>query len=99
MEGPLKRWQCNVHNGTVHERERRTQGRDQQDGSANRFRTGMVVGIEIGSFGTRNRLRDENRIRVVHGLLLLVDLGIDIPNGLCVKISFDFMRSNAQFDH
>ena len=44
MEDPLKRRQCNVHNGAVHERERRTQDRNQQDGSAIRFRTRMVVG-------------------------------------------------------
>src|SRR6266481_1064983 len=70
MEDPLKRWQCNVHNGTVHERERRTQDRNQQDGSAIRFRTRMVVGIEVSCFGTWDRLWGANRIRVVHGSLL-----------------------------
>ena len=69
MEDPLKRWQRNVHNGTVHELERRTQDRNQQDGSAIRFRTRMVVGVEASCFGAWDRLWVANRIRVVHGSL------------------------------
>ena len=70
MEDPLKRWQRNVHNGTVHERERRTQDRNQQDGSAIRFRTRMLVGFEASCFGTWDRLWGANPICVVHGSLL-----------------------------
>ena len=70
MEGPLKRWQCNVRNGAVHEREGRTQDGNQQDRSAIRFRTRMVVGVEVSRLGTWDRLWGANRIRVVHGYLL-----------------------------
>ena len=49
----------------VHERERRTQDRNQQDRSAIRFRRRMVVEVEVSRFGTWDRLWGANSIRVV----------------------------------
>src|SRR5579859_5127154 len=104
MKDPLKRWQCNAHYRAVHERERRTQDCNQQDGLAVRFRTRMIVGVEVSRFGTWDRLWGSNR--VVHGLFLERSWALrrawaylvpDHDHNVALKYSYSYLQALFRF--